>query len=59
MANMKEQGIWEPLAVELQTYKTAVETEVLHLWIDDIICGHKKKGDDQNRQTRAPDADQE
>ena len=59
LMDMKELGIWETLAVKLQTYKTAVETEVLHLWIDDIICGHKKKGDDQNRQTRAPDADQE
>ena len=55
---MKEQGIWETLAVKLQTYKTAVETEVLHLWIDDIASGHKK-GNDQNWQTSAPDAGQE
>lgn len=25
MVDMKELGIWEPLAVKLQTYKTAVE----------------------------------
>lgn len=25
MADMKELGVWEPLAVKLQTYKTAVE----------------------------------
>jgi T-complex protein 1 subunit gamma len=59
LMDMKELGIWETLAVKLQTYKTAVETEVLHLWIDDIASGHKKKGDDQNWQTSAPDAGQE
>ena len=53
---MKELGIWEPLAVKLQTYKTAVETAVLLLWIEDIVSGHRKKGDDQGRQGRAPDA---
>jgi len=56
---MKELGIWEPLAVKLQTYKTAVETAVLLLRIDDIVSGHKKKGDDQSRQGGAPDAGQE
>lgn len=59
LVDMKELGIWEPLAVKLQTYKTAVETAVLLLRIDDIVSGHKKKGDDQNRQTGAPDAGQE
>ncbi|XP_029393897.1 T-complex protein 1 subunit gamma [Mus pahari] len=59
LVDMKELGIWEPLAVKLQTYKTAVETAVLLLRIDDIVSGHKKKGDDQNRQTSAPDAGQE
>lgn len=37
-------GVWEPLAVKLQTYKTAVETAVLLLRIDDIVSGSKKKG---------------
>ncbi|KAL1790186.1 T-complex protein 1 subunit gamma [Sigmodon hispidus] len=59
LVDMKELGIWEPLAVKLQTYKTAVETAVLLLRIDDIVSGHKKKGDDQSRQTSAPDASQE
>nr|KAF6396309.1 chaperonin containing TCP1 subunit 3 [Rousettus aegyptiacus] len=45
LVDMKELGIWEPLAVKLQTYKTAVETAVLLLRIDDIVSGHKKKGD--------------
>ncbi|KAK7802579.1 hypothetical protein U0070_010663 [Myodes glareolus] len=59
LVDMKELGIWEPLAVKLQTYKTAVETAVLLLRIDDIVSGHKKKGDDQTRQSSAPDAGQE
>ncbi|KAK7828202.1 hypothetical protein U0070_025318 [Myodes glareolus] len=56
---VNELGIWELLAVKLQTYKTAVETAVLLLRIDDIVSVHKKKGDDQTRQSSAPDAGQE
>ncbi|EMP31311.1 T-complex protein 1 subunit gamma, partial [Chelonia mydas] len=59
LVDMKDLGIWEPLAVKLQTYKTAVETAVLLLRIDDIVSGHKKKGDDQNRSPGAPDAAQD
>ncbi|KAJ8931474.1 hypothetical protein NQ314_015608 [Rhamnusium bicolor] len=40
-----KKGLWEPLAVKLQTYKTAVETAILLLRIDDIVSGSKKKGD--------------
>ncbi|KAK1151538.1 T-complex protein 1 subunit gamma [Acipenser oxyrinchus oxyrinchus] len=46
LVDMKELGIWEPLAVKAQTYKTAVETAILLLRIDDIVSGHKKKGGD-------------
>ncbi|NWS77679.1 TCPG protein, partial [Crotophaga sulcirostris] len=53
LADMKELGIWEPLAVKLQTYKTAVETAVLLLRIDDIVSGHKKKGEEQSKQQPA------
>merc|ERR1711881_618388 len=35
--DMKALGIYEPLAVKLQTYKTAVETAILLLRIDDIV----------------------
>lgn len=38
-------GIWEPLAVKLQTFKTAIETAILLLRIDGIVSGSKKKGD--------------
>ncbi|XP_032648044.1 T-complex protein 1 subunit gamma [Chelonoidis abingdonii] len=59
LVDMKDLGIWEPLAVKLQTYKTAVETAILLLRIDDIVSGHKKKGGDQSKSTGAPDAAQE
>ncbi|XP_048369815.1 T-complex protein 1 subunit gamma [Sphaerodactylus townsendi] len=59
LVDMKELGIWEPLSVKLQTYKTAVETAVLLLRIDDIVSGHKKKGDDQNKPSAAPEAAQD
>ncbi|XKL67933.1 hypothetical protein PGB90_003424 [Kerria lacca] len=43
IVKMDELAIWEPLSVKLQTYKTAVETAILLLRIDDIVSGSKKK----------------
>merc|ERR1711997_942760 len=43
--NMRDAGILEPLAVKLQTYKTAIETAILLLRIDDIVSGSKKRDD--------------
>lgn len=48
LADMTTLGIWEPLAVKLQTYKTAIETAVLLLRIDDIVSGSKKYKDKDN-----------
>jgi len=45
LTDMKTLKIWEPLAVKLQVFKTAVETAVLLLRIDDIVSGSKKKDD--------------
>ncbi|XP_034940616.1 T-complex protein 1 subunit gamma [Chelonus insularis] len=45
LVDMKVRGIWEPLSVKMQTYKTAIETAILLLRIDDIVSGTKKKGD--------------
>merc|ERR1711997_378835 len=45
LADMSALGIWEPLSVKLQVYKTAIETAILLLRIDDIVSGSKKKGD--------------
>uniref|UniRef100_A0A7N6BJU0 T-complex protein 1 subunit gamma n=1 Tax=Anabas testudineus TaxID=64144 RepID=A0A7N6BJU0_ANATE len=47
LTDMSSLGIWEPLAVKAQTYKTAVETAILLLRIDDIVSGHKKKDKDE------------
>jgi T-complex protein 1 subunit gamma len=41
----KALGIYEPLSVKLQVYKTAIETAILLLRIDDIVSGSKKKDD--------------
>jgi len=43
IADMAALGIWEPLAVKLQVYKTSMETAILLLRIDDIVSGSKKK----------------
>lgn len=49
IVDMKELKVWEPLSVKLQVYKTAIETAILLLRIDDIVSGSKKKeaGDHQ------------
>lgn len=46
IVDMKERHIWEPVSVKLQVYKTAVETAILLLRIDDIVSGSKKKDSD-------------
>lgn len=43
--DMTELGVWEPVSVKMQTYKTAIETAILLLRIDDIVSGSKKKDD--------------
>merc|ERR1712127_773689 len=45
LADMSVLGIWEPLSVKLQVFKTAIETAILLLRIDDIVSGSKKKSD--------------
>ncbi|XP_023019420.1 LOW QUALITY PROTEIN: chaperonin containing TCP1 subunit 3 [Leptinotarsa decemlineata] len=45
LVEMDKKELWEPLAVKLQTYKTAVETAILLLRIDAVVSGSKKKGD--------------
>eukprot|EP00106_Octopus_bimaculoides_P007739 XP_014775181.1 PREDICTED: T-complex protein 1 subunit gamma-like [Octopus bimaculoides] len=42
VVDMKQYGIWEPCAVRAQTFKTAIETAILLLRIDDIVSGVKK-----------------
>lgn len=59
IADVAEKKIWEPLAVKQQTYKTAVETAIMLLRIDDIVSGSKKKGDSDGQQQSAPPTDME
>jgi len=44
IVDMKELGIWEPLAVKTQTFKTAIESATMLLRIDDIVSGISRKG---------------
>lgn len=42
IANMKEIDVWDPVAVKMQTYKTAIESACMLLRIDDVVSGMKK-----------------
>jgi len=44
ISNMEEDGIWDPCAVKLQTFKTAIESACMLLRIDDIVSGIAKDG---------------
>lgn len=50
IVDMKTLGIWEPLSVKLQVYKTGVETAILLLRIDDIVSGSKKRKEEGQQQ---------
>lgn len=56
--NMEEAGIWDPCAVKLQTYQTAIESACMLLRIDDIVSGIKKEGRHAGGR-KAQDSDQE
>jgi T-complex protein 1 subunit gamma len=45
VVDMKDYGVWEPYSVKAQTYKTAIETAILLLRIDDIVSGVKKQSE--------------
>jgi len=42
MVDMCELGVWEPLSVKVQTMKTAIESAILLLRVDDIVSGVSK-----------------
>ncbi|KAF8561240.1 hypothetical protein P879_09203 [Paragonimus westermani] len=46
LADMKELNVWDPLVVKSQTFKTAIETAILLLRIDDVVSGVKKQSGD-------------
>jgi T-complex protein 1 subunit gamma len=43
IADMTEYGVWEPMAIKLQSVKTAVESACLLLRVDDICAAKKSK----------------
>jgi T-complex protein 1 subunit gamma len=47
IADMKDTGVYDCFAVKAQTYKTAIETAMLLLRIDDIVSGTKKAYESQ------------
>lgn len=55
VVDMNKLKIWEPLAVKLQTYKTAIETAILLLRIDDIVSGSKKASEPDQMSAEHPD----
>ncbi|XP_029643737.1 T-complex protein 1 subunit gamma [Octopus sinensis] len=56
VVDMKQYGIWEPCAVRAQTFKTAIETAILLLRIDDIVSG-VKKAESEGGASRPPPPD--
>ncbi|XP_022105850.1 T-complex protein 1 subunit gamma-like [Acanthaster planci] len=54
IVNMEEKGVWDPYAVKAQTYKTAIETAMLLLRIDDIVSGTKKASGGEGAGMAAP-----
>ena len=55
--DMEEANVWDPVAVKIQTYKTAIESACMLLRIDDIVSGIQK--DHGKAQRRATDSDEE
>jgi T-complex protein 1 subunit gamma len=43
LVDMDVLGIWEPMSVKVQTLKTAIESAVLLLRVDDVVSGVSKK----------------
>ena len=43
LVDVAELDIWDPLSVRLQVIKTAIETSIMLLRIDDIVSGVKKR----------------
>jgi T-complex protein 1 subunit gamma len=58
IANMNDCGIWDPSAVKLQTFKTAIESACMLLRIDDIVSGIAKEGRHAGGR-KAEDSDEE
>ncbi|CAE7938172.1 unnamed protein product, partial [Symbiodinium sp. KB8] len=47
IADMSEIGVFDPYAVKIQTFKTAIEAACMLLRIDDIVSGLKRQGEER------------
>ena len=45
VADMRVANVWDPVAVKLQTFKTAIESSCMLLRIDDVVSGIKKRNE--------------
>jgi len=54
--DMSVSDIWDPIAVKIQTFKTAIESACMLLRIDDIVSGIKKEAPKGGR--HAEDSDE-
>jgi len=57
--NMKDLDVWDPCAVKIQTFKTAIESACLVLRIDDIVSGMKPSKKDQGGAPKDQDEEPE
>lgn len=53
ITDMGELGVWDTYSVKAQTFKTAIETAMLLLRIDDIVSGTKKASGKEGSQSGA------
>jgi T-complex protein 1 subunit gamma len=58
ICNMQDANIWDPVAVKLQSYKTAIESACMLLRIDDIVSGIQKENRNAGGR-KAQDSDDE
>jgi len=54
IVDMHSFDVWEPVSVKLQVYKTAMESAMLLLRIDDIVSGSKKAEGTEGTDACAP-----
>jgi T-complex protein 1 subunit gamma len=48
ITDMKTLGVWDSFTVKSQTLKSAIESAILLLRVDDVVSGLKKRGDGGN-----------
>jgi len=53
MADMYDTGVWEPLVVKSQTFKSAIEAACMLLRVDDILSGASKRSNEQQPTAKA------